>query len=92
VIEVDVKQVFTTLEELVDPSHTALVAVDMRRDFCTPVSAFDRLGVDITMYPPMVPRLVGLVEGSPRRGGPARPRMLSIMPQVTRLDADDDRQ
>jgi hypothetical protein len=62
--EVEGKQVFTTLDELVDPRHTALVVVDMQRDFCTPGGAFDRLGVDISMYPSMVPRLVRLVDGA----------------------------
>ena len=35
-IEVDGKLVYTTLDELVDPSHTALLVVDLQRDFCTP--------------------------------------------------------
>jgi nicotinamidase-related amidase len=64
VIEIDGKQVFTTLEELVDPSHTALVVVDMQRDFCAPGGAFDRLGVDMTMFEPMVRRLVRLVNAA----------------------------
>jgi nicotinamidase-related amidase len=64
VIEIDGKQVFTTLEELVDPTHAALVVVDMQRDFCAPGGSFDRFGVDITMYEPMVPRLVRLVDGA----------------------------
>jgi nicotinamidase-related amidase len=68
VIEIDSKQVFTELEELVDSRHTALLVVDMQRDFCTPGGAFDRLGVDISMYPAMVPRLVGLVEGARAAG------------------------
>lgn len=54
-IEIEGKQVFTTLAELVDPRHTALVVVDMQRDFCIPGGAFDKLGVDISMYPPMIP-------------------------------------
>jgi nicotinamidase-related amidase len=68
VIEIDGKQVFTELSELVDPGHTALVVVDMQRDFCTPGGAFDRLGIDISMYPPMVPRVVGLVQGARAAG------------------------
>ena len=48
---------FTELHELVDPAHSALVVVDMQRDFCQPGGAFDRLGVDISMYPPVVPRI-----------------------------------
>jgi nicotinamidase-related amidase len=63
-IEIEGKQVFTELSELVDPSHTALVVVDMQRDFCVPGWAFDQLGVDISMYPPMIPRLARLIEGA----------------------------
>jgi nicotinamidase-related amidase len=68
VIEIDGKRVFTELEELVDPRHTALLVVDMQRDFCTPGGAFDQLGIDISMYPSMVPRLVRLVEGARAAG------------------------
>jgi nicotinamidase-related amidase len=64
VIEIEGKEVFTTLAELVDPRHTALVVVDMQRDFCIPGGAFDKLGVDISMYPPMIPRLARLIEGA----------------------------
>jgi nicotinamidase-related amidase len=64
VLEIEGKQVFETLDELVDPRHTALVVVDMQRDFCTPGGAFDRLGVDISMYPAMVSRLVRLIQGA----------------------------
>ena len=63
-IEVNGKQVFTELSELVDPRHAALVVVDMQRDFCKPGGAFERLGISISMYPPMIPRLARLVEGA----------------------------
>lgn len=63
-IEIEGKQVFTELDELVDPAHTAVVVVDMQRDFCVPGWAFDRLGVDISMYPPMIARLARLIEGA----------------------------
>jgi nicotinamidase-related amidase len=36
----------------------------MQRDFCTPGGAFERLGISISMYPPMVPRLAQLVQGA----------------------------
>jgi nicotinamidase-related amidase len=68
VIEIDGKQVFSELHELVDPHHTALVVVDMQRDFCTPSGVFAQLGVDISMYPPMVPRLVRLVDSARAAG------------------------
>jgi nicotinamidase-related amidase len=58
VLEVDGREVYTTLDELVKPSHTALVVVDMQRDFCLPGGAFDQQGIDISMYPAMIPRLM----------------------------------
>jgi nicotinamidase-related amidase len=51
VIEVAGKQVLTELAELVDPARAALVIVDMQRDFVEPGFGFDRLGVDLSMYP-----------------------------------------
>jgi nicotinamidase-related amidase len=68
VIEIDGKQVFTELSELVDPAHSALVVVDMQRDFCHPGGAFDRLGVDISMYPPVIPRIARVLAGARRAG------------------------
>jgi nicotinamidase-related amidase len=68
VIEIEGKQVFTELAELVDPAHSALVIVDMQRDFCQPGGAFDRLGVDISMYPPVIPRIAALLEGARAAG------------------------
>jgi ureidoacrylate peracid hydrolase len=68
VIEIEGKQVFTELAELVDPAHSALVIVDMQRDFCQPGGAFDRLGVDISMYPPVIPRVAALLDGARRAG------------------------
>lgn len=67
-IEVDGKRVYSTLDELVDTQHTALVVVDMQRDFCAPGGAFDRLGIDLSMYPPMIPRLARLVVGARKAG------------------------
>ena len=67
-IEIEGKQVFTELSELVDPAHSALVIVDMQRDFCQPGGAFDRLGVDISMYPPVIPRIAALLEGARAAG------------------------
>jgi nicotinamidase-related amidase len=64
VIEIEGKQVFTELSELVDPAHTALLVVDMQRDFCHPGGAFDLLGVDLSMYPPVIPRIAGVLAGA----------------------------
>ena len=49
-IDVEGKQVLTELHELVDPAHTALVVVDMQRDFVEPDGLFARLGIDVSMY------------------------------------------
>jgi nicotinamidase-related amidase len=79
-LEIAGKQVFTTLEELVDPAHAALLVVDMQRDFCTPGGAFDRLGVDISMYPPMVPRLARLISGARAAGVPVFFIQMTVLP------------
>src|ERR1700739_4088189 len=63
-ITIENKRVYTTLEELVDVRHTALIVVDMQNDFCKPGWAFDRLGIDLSMYPPMVPRLANMIAGA----------------------------
>jgi nicotinamidase-related amidase len=67
-IEVAGKQVFTELSEIVDPAHTALVIVDMQRDFCCAGGSFDSLGVDLSMYPPVIDRIGELI-GSARDAG-----------------------
>jgi len=38
-----------SLEELVDPRHSALIVVDMQNDFCHPDGAFAKRGTDISM-------------------------------------------
>jgi nicotinamidase-related amidase len=68
VIEVAGKQVFTELSEVLDPAHTALVIVDMQRDFCCAGGSFDRLGVDLSMYPPVIERIAGLIEAARTSG------------------------
>ncbi|MDH5334223.1 MAG: cysteine hydrolase, partial [Thermoleophilia bacterium] len=79
-IEIEGKQVFTELDELVDPGHTALVVVDMQRDFCTAGWAFDRLGVDLSMYPPMIPRLARLIAAARAAGAPVIYVQMTVLP------------
>jgi nicotinamidase-related amidase len=78
-IEVADKQVFTELSELVDPSHTALLIIDMQRDFCCAGGSFDRLGVDLSMYPPVIDRIGELLESARQSG------VLPIFIQMTVL-------
>ena len=67
-ILVEGKEVLTELAELVAPEHTALVLVDMQRDFLEPDGVFGRLGVDLSMYAEMRRRLAALLAAA-RRGG-----------------------
>ena len=54
-IEVNGKQIYTDLAEIVDPRHTALVLVDMQRDFVAPDGLFGTLGIDLSMYEETLP-------------------------------------
>ena len=67
-IEVAGKQVFTDLSEIVDPTHTALLIIDMQRDFCCAGGSFDRLGVDLSMYPPVIDRIGELLDAARQSG------------------------
>jgi nicotinamidase-related amidase len=67
-INIEGKNVFTELEELIDPAHTALVVIDMQRDFIEPDGAYGELGVDLSMYSESRPRLAALLAAA-RRGG-----------------------
>lgn len=79
-IEIEGKQVFTELDELVDRRHTALLVVDMQRDFCVPGWAFDRLGVDLSMYPPMIPRIASLVGSARASSVPVIYIQMTVLP------------
>jgi nicotinamidase-related amidase len=63
-ITIENKVVYTTLAELVNRKHTAVIVVDMQNDFCKAGWTFDRLGIDISMYPSMLPRLFRLLTGA----------------------------
>ena len=67
-IEIAGKSVFTELEELAHPAHTALIMVDMQRDFIEPDGAFGRMGIDLSMYTASRPRLKALL-GAARASG-----------------------
>ena len=67
-IAVDGKNVLTELDELVDPAHTALVLIDMQRDFIEPEGLFGQLGIDLSMYSQSRPRLAALLAEARRNG------------------------
>jgi nicotinamidase-related amidase len=78
-IEIEGKQVFTELAELVNPAHAALLLVDMQRDFVDEQGALGRLGIDTSMYPTMRPRLATLLAAARDR------RVLVVHIQMTTL-------
>jgi nicotinamidase-related amidase len=67
-ITIEGKTVFTDLEELVDPAHTALIMVDMQCDFIEPDGLFGGLGIDLSMYAQSRPRLAALLAAARHSG------------------------
>ena len=67
-IEIEGKQVFTELSELAAPAHTALLLIDMQRDFVERDGFFGSLGIDLTMYDETRPRLAALLDAARRHG------------------------
>jgi nicotinamidase-related amidase len=57
VISIYGKSVPTELEELVDPSTTALLVIDMQNDCCARGGSADAAGGDMTMYDKAIPRI-----------------------------------
>jgi len=55
-----------SLPEKVNPEHTALLIVDVQRDFCAPDGAFSALGRDLDRIQRILPTLEGLVESARR--------------------------
>jgi nicotinamidase-related amidase len=57
-IEVGGREILTTLEEKVDPRHTAVLVIDMQKDFTTPGCFWDQLGqLDAEVMESMATRL-----------------------------------
>ena len=67
-IEVEGKSVYSEPYELVDPTHTALVLVDMQRDFAEPDGAFGQLGVDLSRYQLLRKHLAALLDCARQSG------------------------
>jgi nicotinamidase-related amidase len=67
-ILVEGKEVLTELDELVDPAHTALLLIDMQVDFVDRHGLFASLGIDLTMYDAVRPRLAGLLAAAREHG------------------------
>jgi ureidoacrylate peracid hydrolase len=60
--------IYDTLEELVDPKHTVILAVDIQNDFCHPEGHFARHGKAIQHIAACVPTMVSFVRESQTLG------------------------
>jgi nicotinamidase-related amidase len=92
-ITVEGKEVFSELTELVDPTHTALLLIDMQRDFVASDGLFGELGIDLSMYRESVPRLAGLLADARRASvlvvhvqNTALPNLMSDSPAQIRFN------
>lgn len=63
-IEAHGRQVFTTMEELVDPRHTAVVVIDVQNDFCAEGGLMHEMGKDLSMMKPALGNLRRVLEGA----------------------------
>ncbi len=79
-ITIENKVVYTTLAELINPNHTAVIVVDMQNDFCKAGGAFDQLGIDISMYPAMLPHLSRLLVGARKVGVKVIYILMTVLP------------
>jgi nicotinamidase-related amidase len=61
-ITVNGQQVFSTMEEIADPQHTALVVIDAQNDFCSPGGLMASNGHDISTMPAAIAKIGTLLD------------------------------
>tara|TARA_B100001750_G_C15343532_1_gene513507 strand:+ start:186 stop:860 length:675 start_codon:yes stop_codon:yes gene_type:complete len=61
------KEVFDSLEEIVDPTHVAVIVVDMQNDLVSPDGYLGRLGHDVTGNRRIIPSLHSLLNNARNR-------------------------
>jgi nicotinamidase-related amidase len=61
-------EVFSSLAEIVDPAHTALIVIDVQNDGVRADGWFARNGKDVSAAAGMLPRLIALVRAARRAG------------------------
>jgi len=54
----------TTLEERVGLSHTALLVVDLQNDFVHDDGAFAKMGINVSMFQQIIPRVNALIDAA----------------------------
>ena len=78
-LQIGNREVVETDEELLDPSQTALVLIDIQNDYVSPSGLLDRLGYDISPMRPMVATAARLIRAAREAG------ILVVYVQDTRL-------
>jgi ureidoacrylate peracid hydrolase len=63
-------ELLRTLTDKVDPTHAALVTVDVQNDFCHDAGFLGKLGAPMGLIQAMAPKLVRLLAAARRRGVP----------------------
>lgn len=61
-------RMLTELNETVKPAHTALLIIDMQKDFCTPGFGAEQAGRDLTMARGVIPHIGRLLGGARKAG------------------------
>ncbi len=67
-ITVSGREIFTTLEELVNPEYTALMLIDIQNHFCSPGGHYDKMGKDMSMLQQVPFRVKPVLEAARRYG------------------------
>ncbi|MGQ0568898.1 MAG: cysteine hydrolase family protein [Armatimonadota bacterium] len=52
------------LGTLTDPSHTALIVVDLQNDYCSSLGAYGQAGTDLSMMPAVIARAARLIDAA----------------------------
>jgi nicotinamidase-related amidase len=59
---------FTEIDEIVRPGHTALLVVDAQRDFCSPDGVAAKLGRDLSIIQSAIPKVRAVVDAARAAG------------------------
>lgn len=76
------KPICVTPEEVLNPSHTALIVVDMQNDFCAPQGLWGRLGVDLSMTAQILPAVQSLLAAARGAGVPVIYIQMTNLPEL----------
>jgi len=58
------KEILTTLEELVDPDHTALLIIDIQNDFCKIKDENGNISYSVSTYEPLIAKVKQTIDAA----------------------------